>query len=961
MFFTPWLKSLYQRRFQSFRRRGSRIGTLPTRSAWSQSRSAMRSGLKLLEILEPRMLLAAAGLSGGTLSITGVGSADDVVLLSSNGTTITFTNTGNVFTAGPEGTVGLTGIGTNTITVAASALTGELKIDLGDGTDSLTFADGGTFKAVGGFDLKAETITVGVNSTLSTRATSGDLITGTSTAASGDISWEGLTLSLGSGSRLLAHVENGSLLAAGDVILTASDVYSVPPIDLGLRTTNASVTIGDNAIVRGENLLITSAAKDEPLINTDNIPDALNNFLIEPLMNLLTDNLTLPVMVVQKRATSVVSIGANAALVGSGDVVLESTASADATVKAISGGIKGGIPVLQVFSVAYSEAFVTATTTLNANATVAAGGSVSLLSHTDTTVSATARTTRNLGGTAPNDQDSLAFAVAVTNGKTTSRAVVADGAQITSGRNVDVRADGTISNEATAATASYEDGLLGIAVATEFNTSDITAVVNGKITAAGSTATQDLSFRPFSGFFGIPLVGPNPADTLDFTEAQLLGLQTGDAVRYSTNDTSAIGGLVDGHVYYVIRDQAEPGKIKLAESYSDAVDGSEIDLGIIDGGLSLSLFLNAQKTHTLTPINGINVSSRLDTSDVSSAGAGERGDPLVTNALSQGEVSGFAPLLINGGFSKLRSKMGDISSLSENGTSVSIAASVAYAQTDNRAETRIGDHAELTSQTDLTIDASLSAALQTVCESTVSQREDENADDAISAAVIVALYDNTARAIVGNGAKLDARDHLAITSHVELPYLTDPLDLITSEDFSSIEGLAGFLDGKLGIQSKIFNTWARSTATSSASQAGGKGFGITASVSYTDYDNISEAILGGGLTFDTSEIESSNTLAFRGPHGFRQGDEVKYSAGGGTPVGGLIDGQTYFVILDPASPSKLKLASSTTNATAGTAITLDKSVATGVGHTRQELRERSSIKPSRCEPSIKMSRSKPTR
>ena len=63
------------------------------------------------------------------------------------------------------------------------------------------------------------------------------------------------------------------------------------------------------------------------------------------------------------------------------------------------------------------------------------------------------------------------------------------------------------------------------------------------------------------------------------------------------------------------------------------------------------------------------------------------------------------------------------------------------------------------------------------------------------------------------------------------------------------------------------------------------------------------------------------------------GDTVEYSSGGGTSIGGLVDGATYYAIVaDNAHPEKIKLAKNAADATAGTAIHVDKTKATGKEH-----------------------------
>ncbi len=66
-------------------------------------------------------------------------------------------------------------------------------------------------------------------------------------------------------------------------------------------------------------------------------------------------------------------------------------------------------------------------------------------------------------------------------------------------------------------------------------------------------------------------------------------------------------------------------------------------------------------------------------------------------------------------------------------------------------------------------------------------------------------------------------------------------------------------------------------------------------------------------------------------HGFSTGDAVVYHAGGGSPIAGLVDGQTYYVIV--IVPNHIQLASSSANAAAGTAIALSSTGSTSSGQT----------------------------
>ena len=77
------------------------------------------------------------------------------------------------------------------------------------------------------------------------------------------------------------------------------------------------------------------------------------------------------------------------------------------------------------------------------------------------------------------------------------------------------------------------------------------------------------------------------------------------------------------------------------------------------------------------------------------------------------------------------------------------------------------------------------------------------------------------------------------------------------------------------------------------------------------------------VTFDATDSDvvsiANNTLTFNN-HRFVTGQKVTYNDGGGTAIGGLSDG-SYFIIKQ--DQNTIKLASSASNATAGTAINLN--------------------------------------
>ena len=89
------------------------------------------------------------------------------------------------------------------------------------------------------------------------------------------------------------------------------------------------------------------------------------------------------------------------------------------------------------------------------------------------------------------------------------------------------------------------------------------------------------------------------------------------------------------------------------------------------------------------------------------------------------------------------------------------------------------------------------------------------------------------------------------------------------------------------------------------------------------------------LEFGASAVNSSgDTINLGADHGLVTGDTVVYSAGGGTSMGGLEDGRTYFLIVDENQPTRLQLATSHADAVAGEPVDITN---TGSGSHHQLL------------------------
>ncbi|MBM4043508.1 MAG: DUF4347 domain-containing protein [Planctomycetes bacterium] len=113
--------------------------------------------------------------------------------------------------------------------------------------------------------------------------------------------------------------------------------------------------------------------------------------------------------------------------------------------------------------------------------------------------------------------------------------------------------------------------------------------------------------------------------------------------------------------------------------------------------------------------------------------------------------------------------------------------------------------------------------------------------------------------------------------------------------------------------------------------------GIGASVSINEIERRTQAVVGQPVFSPARISEDDDAMDLGYAHGFDTGDAVVYDNGGGASIGGLTNGQTYYVIR--VSPTELKLASSEPNADDGDALSLDLSDAHGDAHSLRRAGE----------------------
>jgi filamentous hemagglutinin family protein len=219
--------------------------------------------------------------AGGTVNIWADGNAvtrqgalvDASAGLSGNGGAIEFSAKNTVELAGGEfradGMGG--GLGGSVLIDPTNLL---VSADILRGSAGYGVLPDGASSAGANLTLQADqTITVNNNVTISTRSVSGTTATAHATenytGNSGNLTLLSETITLKSGSKLLAGTETGSIYSGGDVTLTASNTSSIPAIPV-----ISGISI-DNATITGRNLSLAATSSYDDSLLTSWLPIAV--------------------------------------------------------------------------------------------------------------------------------------------------------------------------------------------------------------------------------------------------------------------------------------------------------------------------------------------------------------------------------------------------------------------------------------------------------------------------------------------------------------------------------------------------------------------------------------------------------------------------------------------------------------------------------------------------------------
>ena len=339
------------------------------------------------------------------------------------------------------------------------------------------------------------------------------------------------------------------------------------------------------------------------------------------------------------------------------------------------------------------------------------------------------------------------------------------------------------------------------------------------------------------------------------------GLTTGESVTYAPGSgNTAIGGLTSGTTYYVIAIGGST-KVMLASSLSNAQNGTVIDLTSTGSGTQ-SLTVNAPQFASTPQFNGASsVAAGGNTIDLGANYGLKTGQTVTYSAGAGNTIIGG---LINGQVYYVIAFTGS--------TKVQLADTLAHAQ------------------------AGIPVALTTG-----------------------GVGNNQTLFATGPGFDgVNAVDTSGNTIDLGIDY-----GLVTGEPIVYNAGSNNTAVGNLVSGTTYYVILGPSStkiklATSFANALAGTTISLTSAGTGFQTFTVGKPTFDGSASVDST----ANTIDLGAYYGLQTGQGITYNAGSGTPIGGLISGETYYVILVPGT-TKIKLATTVANALARTAMTLD--------------------------------------
>ena len=408
---------------------------------------------------------------------------------------------------------------------------------------------------------------------------------------------------------------------------------------------------------------------------------------------------------------------------------------------------------------------------------------------------------------------------------------------------------------------------------------------------------------------------PTPIAAVDLGNKaiQLTGehrFKAGERVTYLTGGGTAIGGLVNGHDYFVIPTGDSSFQLADATDPDNLLNGgpkplSELTVVALSGGATGDRHgferastaargdtaidgLQDGQIYFVTKVNDTTI--RLSDSPLTAEAAlpVDLQEPIDSNDLTlthtlqaQGEEAGINVIasLESENRSIAQTRIGGTPTLADfltanvaqdpktakaiasgragfldvkKAAKFSLSASVAVAAFDHDVLAQVGEHAILESGGNITVNASAEQSVQVSAEGTVTSEAlrpgvASQKIGSASIAVAVGTYNTTVQAMVLGGAQLDAIGDIAVTSDVSYPLLIDSLPFHQDRfDISNPE--EGSVTDELAsaLNGKLGLNNMMNVWASTKGRVPEGKATITGSIGITSYTNVSEAIIGAG-------------------------------------------------------------------------------------------------------------------
>ncbi|MCO6455093.1 MAG: choice-of-anchor D domain-containing protein [Pirellulaceae bacterium] len=836
------------------------------------------------------------------------------------------------------------------------------------GTETVSIAASAALTAAGGVDLQADSITVGQSATISTRGIAGgDPLTAASTADSGELSLYAHTITIQPGARLLAQVEEGSTFSPGTVsVKVENDTVGLPFIPqvslshititvgsasgdpvtilggeiefeavlnnditspkrfLGYTAQTAEITI-EKATIEGESVTLTAESEDKSLL--EELPKWATANIIEPFGEFLVDKFLpkTPIGVMIREATAEISL-TDVEILSEGNVKIDSSTTVDATTEAVAAKDEIIEKMPSHFSAGYSQAKGTSTTTLSGDTLIEAGGSVTIGTDAQTTAAVTARTTSNAEVEAAANPRDLVASLAITNSASTSHVTVDQDVTIMADGNISVTAGGKVTNKAASSAATYTDGLGGLSVSLAFDDSDVRAQVDGHLNGKGIKVARDLQIANVNGM----------TDSITIPDH---GFADGERVQYFARDPDnpdttyqPIGGLLNGETLRVI--VIDSNTIQLARTEALDIDNqganalatqtfARRDSVIFDPQTTVN---TATDTITLTG-HGFTAGQRLD------YGVGSPDDDAIGGLADQNP---YYAIPTGPNTFQLAASAADATAMTPvpidlTSTGVGTGHIFAYDETpktfnpvsDLDAGTNtftIPGHGFATGDplvygTDPSV-SSTQTMTRTAVFNTADQAETFDPTGTVDLDEPVVNLSTSTIALINHGLNTGEEVTYHANGGEPIGGLTDATNyFVIKVDDRYIQLAATAMDATNAVAI---------TLEAGASLDGGPQELVT-----TGGMPVSIAFDPTGTVLNPVVNTIDDTILISPVHNLIAGQRVTYSAGGGTPIGGLTDGGDYFAI--PITENTLRLAASRADALAGVFVDLSGG-ATGASH-----------------------------